>query len=62
MPSTLGIAILRQLKAGKTLPEISEITRTDPKIVGIEVARLQVEGLLSDEGELTERGHEALEG
>ncbi len=58
--SELDLAILHHLSDKRSLQEISEVTKVEPAVVGKEVARLQIDGYVSAEGSLTEKGLEAM--
>jgi hypothetical protein len=58
--SGLDLVILRYLNSGRGVEEVSELTKTKPEVLGKEIARLQLDGYISPEGTLTEKGLKAL--
>ena len=53
------LAILKALADGKSVEQVSRITKLRPEFVGRAVAKLQVEGMIADDGTLTEKGASA---
>jgi Mn-dependent DtxR family transcriptional regulator len=57
----LDLAILKLLHDDKSLEEISRLLKVEPLTLGQTIARLQVEGYLTPEGSLSEKGLQALQ-
>jgi hypothetical protein len=57
--TTEELAILRALADGKSIEQVSRITKLKPEVVGRAVAKLQVEGMIADDGTVTEKGARA---
>jgi predicted transcriptional regulator len=53
------LAILKALVDGKSVEQVSGITKLKPESVGRAVAKLQLEGMISDDGTVTEKGARA---
>jgi len=60
-PTLSQLGILRALRAGKRLQELSATAGIAAAEVGMEIARLQVTGYLTDDCELTLKALKALE-
>ena len=58
--SSLEIAILREISQGKSIDDLSKITGVDAAIISEKIGNLYVEGYLTRDRLLTEKGFEAL--
>jgi DNA-binding MarR family transcriptional regulator len=59
-PTDSQILILKSLKAGGDLKEITNLAGIPPGTVGMEIAKLQIRGYITDDCRLTHRGERAL--
>jgi hypothetical protein len=59
--SEQGLTVLRQLGEKKSLEEMSKHTRLGPQALGQTIARLQADGFIGPEGDLTNKGYKILE-
>lgn len=60
--SALDRAVLDHLSKKKTPEEIAKLTKVEPQVVGERIARLQLEGYITAEGYLTDKGLGSLRG
>jgi len=58
--TSLDLTVLKCLQEKKSLEKIAHLTKVAPQVLGKEIARLQVDGYVTPEGRLTEKGFKAL--
>jgi hypothetical protein len=60
--TTLELLILRSIPLAANVEELSKLVKVRPANLGMEIAKLQLRGFISDEGVLTQKGKEAAAG
>jgi len=60
--SELQLRLLRIVSERGGIQELSKETGATAAAIGMEIAKLQLGGYISDEGKLTEKGQKALRG
>jgi hypothetical protein len=60
--TALELLILRSIPLAANVEELSKLVKVRPANLGMEIAKLQLRGFISDEGVLTQKGKEAAAG
>jgi hypothetical protein len=58
--SALDLMVLDCLDGRKSLEEIAQLTKVEPRLVGQRIAKLQLEGFVGPDGHLTQKGSAAI--
>jgi hypothetical protein len=58
--SALEVEILKAMQQTKTIEGLAKTMKVPPVTLGKEIARLQIEGYLGPDGQITERGLQAV--
>ncbi|HXW36979.1 MAG TPA: hypothetical protein VEJ36_03640 [Nitrososphaerales archaeon] len=60
--TSLELKILRGLSRGESVELIARLTETRPVTIGMELARLQVKGYITEDGKLSSKGVASVQG
>jgi DNA-binding MarR family transcriptional regulator len=60
--TALELLILRSIPRAADVEELSTLVKVRPASLGMEIAKLQLRGYISDDGALTQKGKEAVAG
>lgn len=60
--TALELLILRSIRLATDVEELSKLVKVRPANLGMEIAKLQLKGYISDNGVLTQKGTEAVGG
>ncbi len=58
--TALELLILRSIPLATNVEELSKLVKVRPANLGMEIAKLQLRGYISDDGVLTQKGMEAV--
>jgi hypothetical protein len=58
--SALELLILRSIPHAADVEELSKLVKVRPANLGMEIAKLQLRGYISDDGVITQKGMEAV--
>jgi len=58
--TALELLILRSIPHAANVEELSKLVKVRPANLGMEIAKLQLRGYISDDGVLTQKGTEAV--
>lgn len=58
--SETELLILRHVPKAKDVVGLSKLTKVAPSMLGIEIAKLQMKGYITDDGSLSPKGAEAV--
>jgi DNA-binding MarR family transcriptional regulator len=58
--SSLELLILRSISHAADVEELAKMVRVRPANLGMAIAKLQLDGYISDDGTLTQKGMEAI--
>jgi hypothetical protein len=59
--SAIELSILQSIPKAKDIGSLAKEVKVPPATLGIEIAKLQVRGYISDDGTLSEKGLKAIE-